>query len=38
MSKNHKQKRSRKWFVSETMWVEAFGNESAPATGFLPTE
>ncbi|XP_045802989.1 polyadenylation and cleavage factor homolog 4-like [Trifolium pratense] len=41
MSKNHKLKPSRKWFVSETMWLsgtEALGTESAPAPGFLPTE
>ncbi|GAU17277.1 hypothetical protein TSUD_109940 [Trifolium subterraneum] len=42
MSKNCKQQKpSRKWFVSETMWLsgaEALGIESAPAPGFLPTE
>ncbi|CAJ2660942.1 polyadenylation and cleavage factor homolog 5-like [Trifolium pratense] len=41
MSKNLKLKPSRKWFVSETMWLsgaEALGTESAPAPGFLPTE
>ncbi|XP_045802988.1 polyadenylation and cleavage factor homolog 4-like [Trifolium pratense] len=41
MSKNHKLEPSRKWFVSETMWLsgaEALGTESAPAPGFLPTE
>jgi pre-mRNA cleavage complex 2 protein Pcf11 len=39
MSKNNKQKPSRKWFVSETMWLKgagALGVKSAP--GFLPTE
>jgi len=39
MSKNCKQKSSRKWFVSETMWLkgaETLGVKSAP--GFLPTE
>jgi len=39
MSKNSKQKPSRKWFVSETMWLkgaETLGVKSAP--GFLPTE
>ncbi|KAE9615676.1 putative transcription factor C2H2 family [Lupinus albus] len=39
MSKNRKQKPSRKWFVSERMWfsgAEALGIESVP--GFCPTE
>ncbi|KAI5407395.1 Polyadenylation and cleavage factor 4 [Lathyrus oleraceus] len=34
MSKKRKQKPSRKWFMSETMWLsgaEALGVESAPA-------
>ena len=33
MSKKRKQKPSRKWFMSETMWLsgaEALGVESAP--------
>ncbi|KAI9124145.1 hypothetical protein K1719_005445 [Acacia pycnantha] len=39
MSKNHKQKCSRKWFVNESMWLsgaEALGTESVPV--FLPSE
>ncbi|KAI4342924.1 hypothetical protein MLD38_027487 [Melastoma candidum] len=39
MSKNRKQKASRKWFVSTSMWLsgaEALGVEAAP--GFLPAD
>ena len=39
MSKNHKQKPSRKWLVSGSMWLsgaEALGAEAVP--GFLPVE